>query len=222
MDRTRGIVLFGDVVHSRRDAAASTDWLRTLRRALDDAYGEACLAPFGFTQGDELQGLLTPDADPLLAVLLAGLHPSRRKMRWAIVEGDVDAGSGPATERSGAAFLAARSLIERSRVTRDGLMIRTGEPGADHLLDQLAPPFAEMLDGLTERQRDVGWQVLVEGRRQADVAAALGVSRATISVTYARGRIRSIERMATAIRAIVGAGRQALTESGTRRTETAP
>ena len=212
MDGERAVVIFGDVVNSRRDAA-SADWLRTLRDALDDAYGDARLAPFGFTQGDELQGLLRPDADPIRAVLLGSLHPGRRPMRWVVVEGSVGPGAGPATERSGDAFLTARAAIERSRTTRDGLAVRTGEPGADRLLELIGPPLAEMLDGLTERQRTVARLVLVEGRRQADVAASLGVSRATISVTYARGRIRSIERLSSAVRAVIVAARLAASEA---------
>ena len=36
--------------------------------------------------------------------------------------------------------------------------------------------------------------MLIEDLRQADVADALGVSRATVSVAHARGHIRSIDR----------------------------
>ncbi len=212
MDAGRGIVVFGDVIHSRRDASASSEWLRTLRDALDDAYGDERLAPFGFTQGDELQGLLGPNADPLHAVLIGSLHAGRRPMRWAVSEGEVVPGSGPATERSGPAFLVARQMIERSRTTRDGLVIRTGDPGADRLLDRIAPPLAEMLDGLTDRQRAVAWLALVDGLRQAEVASTLRVSRATISVTYGRAHLRSIERLADAVRLVVNAARQALAE----------
>ena len=58
-----GIVLFGDVVESRDDPQASSAWLRTLSRALEERYPPAAwLAGFGFTQGDELQGLLAPSA----------------------------------------------------------------------------------------------------------------------------------------------------------------
>ena len=47
------IVLFGDVIRSRRDAPGSTTWLRTLASELEDAYpAESRLADFEFTQGD--------------------------------------------------------------------------------------------------------------------------------------------------------------------------
>jgi hypothetical protein len=79
------IVLFGDVVDSRLDGPASARWLRSLAAELDDAYGEQCLAPFGFTQGDELQGVLDPEADPLIAVLRVNLRDDPAPdMRWAI------------------------------------------------------------------------------------------------------------------------------------------
>ena len=65
-----GIVLFGDVVASR-GVPRSADWLRSLREELDAAYGDERLAPFEFTQGDELQGLLAPAADPFEAAVRA-------------------------------------------------------------------------------------------------------------------------------------------------------
>jgi len=88
----RGIVLIGDVIRSRRAPAAAGAWLRRLTAELDEAYGERRLAPFAFTQGDELQGLIRTDADPLQAVLLAGLHASGMPMRWAVAAGPIAAG----------------------------------------------------------------------------------------------------------------------------------
>ena len=50
-------MLFGDVVESRDDPEAASAWLRTLRALLEGIYAPPDrLAPFGFTQGDELQG----------------------------------------------------------------------------------------------------------------------------------------------------------------------
>jgi DNA-binding CsgD family transcriptional regulator len=209
----RGIVLFGDVVESRDDPQASSAWLRTLCRVLEERYPPAeRLAGFGFTQGDELQGLLAPGADPFLAVLIGTLHEGARSMRWVVAAGEVAPGSGPATERSGPAFLAAREALLAAKVRRDRLLVKTGEPGADRLLDGLAPILGEMLADLTERQRRVAWLVLVENLRQAEVADRLRVSRATISVAHARGHIRSIGRLVAALRAVVAAAMLALAE----------
>ncbi len=214
-----GVVVFGDVVESRRDPARASEYLRALCRELEAANRDRLLAGFGFTQGDELQGLLASDADPLEAVLLAALHPQPRPagaprltLRWAVAEGRIEPGSGPATERAGEAFHRARDAIERARARRDLLVVVTGEPGADRLLDAIAPVLGELADGLTVRQRDVARLMVVEGLRQAEVASRLGVSRASVSVTCERARVRSIERLAGAIRALVGAARQALAE----------
>jgi len=211
---SRGIVLFGDVVDSRRDPVRSSAWLRTLCSELEDLYPpDERVAGFGFTQGDELQGLLAATADPLLAVLHAALDPEAMRMRWAVALGQVEVGTGPATERTGEAFLRARELLEATRFRRDGLLMSTGEPGADRLLDNLAPLLAELLDDLTPRQRVIARLMLLEGLRQAEVAAELGVARATVSVAYARGRVRPIDRLATALRSIFGAGRLALEDA---------
>jgi hypothetical protein len=200
----RAFVCFGDVVRSRDDLQASTAWLRTLTNELEAVYepGDR-LAPVGFTQGDELQALLALDADPLIGVLRAALHPQGAEMRWAIVAGSIEPGRGPATERTGTAFLAARALIERSRARRDGLAIETGDAGADALLEELAPLFGTLLGDLTSRQREIARLMLLDGMRQADVAERLGVSRATISVMADRARIRHIDGLATVIRRIV-------------------
>src|SRR5215212_440713 len=193
-----GLVLFGDVVRSRRAPRAATAWLRALRRDLTDAYAASDrLAPFEFTQGDEIQGLLAPKADPMAAVLRAALHPERREMRWVIVRGAVDAGEGPATQRSGPAFIAARERLGVAAARREAVAAQTGDVSTDRLLDGVAPALGELLGDLTSRQREIGWQLLVDGLRQSEVAARLGVSRATISVAADRAHLRAIADLAT-------------------------
>jgi hypothetical protein len=194
------IVLFVDVIRSRRDSSGSTAWLRTLVEELETAYPPAQrLAEFEFTQGDEIQGLLATTADPLVAVVRAGLHADRRPMRWVVVAGDVDPGRGPATQRTGAAFLHARELLAEAGSRRDGLLLSTGEPGTDRLLDDLAPLLAELLGDLTGRQRAFGRLLLIEELRRSEAAERLNVSRATISVAADRAHLRSIGRLAGAL-----------------------
>jgi hypothetical protein len=205
-----GTVLFGDVVRSRRDSPGSTTWLRTLAHELTDAYPDAeRLAPFDFTQGDELQGLLAPAADPVAAVLRASLHPNSRPMRWVIVGGAVDPGGGPATHRTGPAFLRARELMGEATARRDRLMMETGHPPTDSLLDDVAPLLAELLAELTTRQRVIGRLIIVEGLRRSEAAARLGVKRATISVAADRAHLRGIARLAAALTSLFRTGQEA-------------
>jgi hypothetical protein len=212
-DRPFGVVLFGDVVRSRDQADAATRWLETLCRRLDAAYGDRRLASFEFTQGDEIQGLLTADADPLLAILESTLRPhdprdprAVPRMRWAIAAGPVDPGRGPATRRTGPAFVVARETLEEVRRLREGLLARTGDPAADALLDGTAPVLAAIIDTMTDRQRDVARLALVEGLRQSEVADALGVKRPTVSVSFARGDVTNLRRLSGAIRSIWSQG----------------
>ena len=204
MDSEPAIAIFGDVVRSRRDAQASTARLRDLVRELDGAYLGDRLAPFGFTQGDELQGLLRPTADPFAAILRAALREDERRMRWVVAVGAVEPGTGPATERNGEVFLRARDALAEARTRRDGLLVRTGVDRVDALLDDVAPLLAELLEDLSTRQRIVGRLLLVDGIRQADAATRLGVSRATISVVAERGRIRAIGRLRRALLSLLG------------------
>lgn len=199
----RGIVLFGDVVASRRRSGDSADWLRRLCVDLDERYRSERLARFGFTQGDELQGLLRLTADPLSAVLVAGLHEERQPMRWSIAFGEILTGRGPATQRNGPAFVTARQRLVQAKAARDDLVIATGDAESDGLLGDLAPLLAALIDELTARQRTIARLLLVDGLRQAEVAARLQVSRATISVVAGRGKVREIGRLARALRTIV-------------------
>jgi hypothetical protein len=208
IDLPFGIVLFGDVIASRTMPRA-TDWLRSLRDELDAAYGPERLAPFEFTQGDELQGLLAPSADPLEAVVRASLRSDRLPMRWVVVAGAVEEGTGPTTQRSGPAFLAARELVTTARRRRDSPAMQTGEPETDELLGGVAPVLGRLLDELTDRQREVAWLLLVERLTQAAAAARLAVRPPTISVAAERARVREIAglRAATLKLFRIGLGR---------------
>jgi DNA-binding CsgD family transcriptional regulator len=198
------LVLFGDVIRSRRDAVASTTWLRTLTVDLDRAYGpDERLAPFEFTQGDELQGLLMPAADPTIAILRAALHPSALPMRWVVVAGQVDPGRGPATQRSGPAFIAARERLAAAATRRERLSVVSGDSATDELLDGTAPLLGQLLADLTDRQRQIGWLVLVEGLRRSEAAERLRVSRATVSVAADRAHLRELASLARVVRSLL-------------------
>jgi hypothetical protein len=205
VEERRGIVLFGGVVGPGKVPAESAAWLRDLVADLDTAYGDERLAPFGFTQGEELAGLLAPSADPLIAVLRAALDPAAFEMRWVCVGGEVDPGEGPATQRTGGAFPAARAAVEEARAGHDRLLIRTGRADADELLDGMAPALMHLLEGLTKRQRAVARLALIEGLRQSEVAERLGVRRATISVSFGRSDVAAIGRLVTAMRSVYSA-----------------
>ncbi len=207
----RGIAVIGERVGQGIGGTVPPPDLRALAAALDAAYADGRLAGFAVTDG-RLIGILRPDADGLGVVMVAGLRVGDLRLRWALVEGELEpAGDGPSPRADGL-VADARRTFELARLRRERLVIRTGEPGADRLLDGIAPLLGELLDDLTDRQRIVARLLLLDGRRQADAADALGVSRATISVLVGRGRIRSIERLADSIRAIVAAARLALAE----------
>lgn len=199
-----GIVLFGDVIRSRRDSPAATAWLRTLGADLMTAYADDDrLAAFEFTQGDELQGLLAPPADPTIAILRAALHPEALAMRWVIVGGSVDPGRGPATQRSGPAFIAARERLEAAVARRERLAAVSGDPGTDQLLDGVAPLLGALLAELTSRQREIAWLLLVDGLRRSEAAERLGVSRATVSVAADRAHLRELGDLAGVVRTLL-------------------
>lgn len=199
-----GIVIFGDVIRSRRDAQAATGWLRTLAADLNEAIaGPDRLAAFEFTQGDELQGLLAPGANPLTAILRGTLHPEARPMRWVVMAGEVDPGRGPATQRSGPAFIAARERLGQANSRRERVAIVSGDAPTDEILDGLGPLLGDLLADLTKRQREIAWLILVEGLRRSDAAERLDVSRATVSVAADRAHLRSIGELARVLQTLL-------------------
>ena len=202
---TVGIVLVADVVASRADYAGSSVALRALARELNGHYRDERLASFDYTQGDELQGVLTPTADPFAAVLLPALAARPLRMRWAIVRGSVVPGRGPATRRSGAAFVGARAAITEAARTRVGLLTRTGDGALDGLLADLCPLLPVLLEDLSVRQREIARLMLIDGLRQSEVAKQLALSRPTVSVAHARGRIDRIAGLVRALRALFAA-----------------
>lgn len=202
----RGIVVFGDVVDSRRGAARSTGFLRALREELDEAYANERLADVGVTQGDELQLLLAPGSNPIDAVLRAGLRPDARRMRWVAVAGEIDDGTGPAIERTGAAFLTARELIGHAKSRRQALAAQTGDDEADRLLGDLGSLLPILLADLTARQRAAARLILIEGLRRSEVATALRVSRATVSVLAERAHVRELGGLARGVAEMFATG----------------
>lgn len=191
------IVIAAEAVNARAPAGArSTEPLEALAAAIREAGPiRGGLVPFTHVDG-RLVAADPVGADPLAAVLVGslrdGVPPARDDGRAARALLDI---AGPALD------------IARSR--RELLVIRTGDPGADGLLDATAPLLAGLLGELSPRQRILARMLLLDGLRQADAADVLGVSRATVSVMVARGRIRAIERLAGAVRAIVAAAQQA-------------
>jgi predicted DNA-binding protein (UPF0251 family) len=119
-----------------------------------------------------------------------------------VVAGDVDRGAGPATERNGPAFRAARDLLERAKTRREGMAAITGDPGADSLLADLTPLLPALLAELTVRQREITRLLLVDGLRRSEAAERLRVSRATVSVIADRARARHLARLSAALATI--------------------
>ena len=210
MSATLGICIVGDVVGSRDRPSAATAWLERLRDRLETTCPQR-LAAFEFTQGDEIQGLLPIDADALTPVLDAMLQPhappgGTPHMRWVISAGRIDPGEGPATRRTGEAFLTARALITEAHHDGDGLRCATGDDEADALLRDLAPVLASLIDRMTDRQREVLHLQAIDHMRQESIADRLGVTQPAISGVLARAGARDVARLTAAVRTLLKDG----------------
>jgi DNA-binding CsgD family transcriptional regulator len=131
--------------------------------------------------------------DVLGRVMASRLDLAVPGVRWGIGAGDDDASASTRAELA----------LRRARERGTGLGFATGDPWRDALLADLGLTLAALLDDLTPRQAEIAGLILVDGARQAEVAAALGVSRATVSVTVARGRLAAIAGARRAIEALL-------------------
>jgi hypothetical protein len=214
VEETTDLVLLGEAAGSARERPAATAWLRDLAAELDEAYGEACLAPFELTDEGRIVGRLAPGADPMVGLLRAGLSPGWRPLRWVCVWGRPPAGGGSAAKEAGDAVDRAREAMAAAAIARDRLVLLTGDPAVDELLADMAPAMVDLLEGLTKHQRVVARMALIEGLRQAGVAQRLDIRRATVSIAFVRARVHSIGRLAEAIRKTCGASSASPPDAG--------
>ncbi len=126
-------------------------------------------------------------------IIASRLDRAGSAVRWGIGVGRDDASA------AAHAALAMRTARDRG----SWLELATGDPWRDALLADVVPSLAALLDDLTPRQAQIAARVLVGGARQAEVAAALGVSRATVSVAVARGRLPAIAGTRRAIASLL-------------------
>jgi hypothetical protein len=131
-----------------------------------------------------------PD-DPFRALMAAWFDPATPPARWAVVVGG---GSE------------ANAALDAAAAARELLIVRTGHPEADPLLADLGPVLGRLLDDMTPSQRRLARHLLIDGIRQADAAALLGISRASVSVAHGRARIHEIGLLLRAVRACWAAG----------------
>ena len=206
------MVLFGDVVHSRRcRRRLPPPGLSSCRLGLDDRYRDERLAEFEFTQGDEIQGLLAPrpTRSPPCCTPRSNATPARRRAADALgrsrpaawIRATARRRVEPATRSSGSTGIRVPSEPGRMAFAVEPVM-RT----QTHCSTDWRRCSHRIIDAMTDRQREVARLALVEGLRQSEIADRLGVARATVSVSWARGGVRNLGRLVRAIRAIWSEG----------------
>lgn len=153
-----------------------------------DSWAEDVVLPLERTVGDEVQTVLrTPDAALDLALTLA------RAQEWAvgIGVGGVDEPLGTsARASSGAAFVLARTAVERAKLKTEPVPIVVA--GTHGGAAEAATAIVQLLATVIRRRSEAGWEVadlLVDGVTQRDVAATLKISTQAVSQRVASAMI---------------------------------
>lgn len=157
------------------------------------------------TAGDELQAAVD-DAETVLALLLQ----LARTRSWSIGIGigTIDETASPSIRAArGAAFVRARDAVDRAKRAPGRLAITGGAGGAD------AEALVRLLVDVRDRRTDEGWEVydlLATGVTQREVAAALGISDAAVSLRARAAGLRVEEGAVPAlVRALARADAEA-------------
>ncbi len=177
--------------------------LATVATEINELYEDTELVfPFRATSSNCIEGRLGPGADPLAAILL-GTLAAGPELHWTVVADSKQRTDEPSADRRGGVQPRAGGRA----------VVRTGSDHEDRLLEDLLPALFDQLDELTERQRTVVRLALVDGLRQSQVAARLGVKRATVSISFERSHVGSLNRFVSALRRIM-LGVEGATERG--------
>ncbi|ALE05304.1 hypothetical protein AL755_07190 [Arthrobacter sp. ERGS1:01] len=143
--------------------------------------------PFERSVGDEVQGLLD-SAEAVVEVSMRAL----RAGHWYVGIGVGEVGlplPHSSREASGGAFVAAREAVERAKKTGERVPLSVKSP-KDDAEAAAAEAVLVLVGDLVRRRSASEWRVLdalnSTGRRQIDVARALGISPQAVSKAILR------------------------------------
>lgn len=189
--KAKGLSLWAVVTADQRDSRRSTDQVPVAVQALSEAVGDRLALRFERTVGDELQALT---ADP--SAVVDSVLTLTRLSGWhiGIGLGEVDLPLPDSTRAArGAAYLAARTAVERARAAPANLrLVGAGTVGGAsyrEIAAQRAEAALVMLRALAGRRTAEGWEimdVLDETGSGRQAARRLGISPSAVSQRAAR------------------------------------
>ncbi len=176
-------VVTADLVHSRA-LSERGEWQRRLRalvERLNDRHADDLAAPFMITLGDEIQGLVR---DPTgFPQVVTAIHSAIRPDMIAVGVGIGTVATElrvRVTEMDGPAFVRARQAVESGKAAGREVVVVSGLPLADAVLNAL---YA-LMGGVQRRWTDKQWErvnLYRTHRSLEKVADIVGVSKQAIS-----------------------------------------
>ena len=194
-DRTRNIVLVGDLVASRRivERSAVQERLRACLRQLNSKKREGLVSPYTITLGDEFQAVFsTPDRlfRDALTVLIA-LYPVEVRFSFAIGEISTAINTKQAIGMDGPAFHEARATIDRLKKTKNLFAIASPDGAGLTLINQSLALVSHTI-GKWPRNRLELLRGLTENHTVKQLARDLRVTDKAVYKSIDAGAIRTI------------------------------
>lgn len=216
--RDRYFVVIGDLVGSR--ALAEDERAPIQRRLLELTDDLSALAShgspaaFSVIRGDEFEGMLD-DADVVSRVIWKVSGAFGSAVRLGIGYGGLSTEfSDNVLENDGPVFHYAREALEsiprRGRISGpEKIAFRAEDAAASSVVDGLVAILWNRYRGLTSRQRYI-LELLRDGRRQSEIAEALGMTRQSVADAVSGAGVDAIlraeESLRTALRGLAGHG----------------
>jgi SatD family (SatD) len=198
--RKNCIAVIGDVVESRRirQRAAAQQSLQELLALLNGACGDAVLAPFSLSRGDEIQALVVR-ADVIPDVLW---HAAERfphsAIRFGFGLGHLTTPLAPLPMLTdGPAWWAARTALENAAATRRNGGVWEGFGSNDPVLTAFGTLLDHIRGKMTPRQRGVVTR-LRAGAGMVQAAEGLGISKQAVHGSVRAAGWRAYEEGETA------------------------
>jgi hypothetical protein len=194
-NRTKNIVLVGDLVASRRivERSAVQERLRACLRQLNSKKREGLVSPYTITLGDEFQAVFSaPDRffRDALTVLIA-LYPVAVRFSFAIGEINTAINTKQAIGMDGPAFHDARATIDRLKKTKNFFAIASPDGAGLTLINQSLALVSHTI-GKWSRSRLEILLGLSENRTVKQMARDLRVTDKAVYKSIDAGAIRTI------------------------------
>ncbi|MFP7833645.1 DNA-binding protein [Marisediminicola sp. LYQ134] len=200
------------ITADQRDSRSSSDAVPAALEIIERVGGTAIELTPERTAGDEIQTVVA-DGSAALAIALELVRTGRWSVGLGL--GDIRSPVPPSVrEATGAAFIAARDAVDRSKRSPTHCAVASDPP---HEVAERIEALLDMLLILRHRRSAAGWEVadlVRNGVSQTDVAVILGISPQSVSQRARAANVKADAAATVAIASLLDEAVERLAQKG--------